>query len=229
MITEQLHPLRISVNNNSLQQQQQQQPSPPSIVYSSQCGQPVVSPAEPNNTKNSQDYNERNRNWSNPDQRILVPAIPDRIRTAASKWNCPACTYENWPKAIRCTLCGTVRHELPSPGAGQRVSPPPMGATSSRSTVSPTSSIDRRQTGEGGANNFDYERKLRQLRRRMREADWGWLGACMGVVEGDMTPVEAYLNGGGDPMRKLTNPEVALLNRSSVYEAGHTLVHLAIR
>lgn len=71
---------------------------------------------------------------------------------------------------------------------------------------------------------------MRQLRRRMREAaDWTWLAACMGVVEGDMNPVEAYLNGGGDPTRKLTNPEVALLNRTNVYEAGHTLVHLAIR
>ena len=70
---------------------------------------------------------------------------------------------------------------------------------------------------------------MRQLRRRMREADWTWLTACMGVVEGDMNPVEAYLNGGGDPTRKLTNPEVALLNRANVYEAGHTLVHLALR
>ena len=44
----------------------------------------------------------------------------------------------------------------------------------------------------------------------MREAaDWTWLAACMGVVEGDMNPVEAYLNGGGDPTRKLTNPEVS--------------------
>jgi ubiquitin thioesterase ZRANB1 len=63
----------------------------------------------------------------------------------------------------------------------------------------------------------------------MREADWTWLTACMGVVEGDMNPVEAYLNGGGDPTRRLTNPEVALLNRANVYETGHTLVHLAIR
>jgi ubiquitin thioesterase ZRANB1 len=79
------------------------------------------------------------------------------------------------------------------------------------------------------SNNFDYERRMRQLRRRMREADWTWLTACMGVVEGDVTPVEAYLSGGGDPTRKLTNPEVALLNRGTMYEAGHTLVHLAIR
>ena len=77
--------------------------------------------------------------------------------------------------------------------------------------------------------NWDYERRMRTFRRRLREADWTWLTACMGVVESDMNPVEAYLNTGGDPTRKLTNPEVALLNRPSVYEAGHTLVHLAIK
>ena len=80
-------------------------------------------------------------------------------------------------------------------------------------------------------NNFDYERRMRQLRRRLREADWNWLTACMGVVEGDMNPVEAYLNAGGDVTRKLTNPEVAILNRPNItiFEAGHTLVHLAIK
>ena len=72
---------------------------------------------------------------------------------------------------------------------------------------------------------------MRQLRRRLREADWNWLTACMGVVEGDMNPVEAYLNAGGDVTRKLTNPEVAILNRPNItiFEAGHTIVHLAIK
>lgn len=83
-------------------------------------------------------------------------------------------------------------------------------------------------------NNCDYERRLRQVRRqiRLRETDWSWLTACMGVVEGDLNPVEAYLNGGGDAARKLTNPETSLLNCNrplAVYEAGHTLVHLAIK
>ena len=79
-------------------------------------------------------------------------------------------------------------------------------------SLSPLQSADGCGSG-GGANNFDYERRMRQLRRRMREAaaDWTWLAACMGVVEGDMNPVEAYLNGGGDPTRKLTNPEVTSL------------------
>ena len=78
-------------------------------------------------------------------------------------------------------------------------------------------------------NNCDYERRLLQLRRRLREADWSWLSACLGVVEGDMNPVEGYLNSGGDPTRKLINPEVALLNRPEIFAAGHTLVHLAIK
>ena len=78
-------------------------------------------------------------------------------------------------------------------------------------------------------NNLEYEKRLRQLRRRMRETDWAWLSACMGVVEGDSNPVEAYLNGGGDPTRKLTNCEATLLGRPGVYEQGHTLVHLAVK
>ena len=38
-------------------------------------------------------------------------------------------------------------------------------------------------------NNLEYEKRLRQLRRRMRKTDWAWLSACMGVVEGDSNPV----------------------------------------
>ena len=41
--------------------------------------------------------------------------------------------------------------------------------------------------------------------------------------------MEAYLSSGGDPARALTAPEVALLNRASAFDTGHTLVHLAIR
>lgn len=48
-------------------------------------------------------------------------------------------------------------------------------------------------------------------------------------MEGDNAPVEAYLASGGDPARQLTHSEVLLLNRSSAFDVGHTLVHLAIR
>ncbi|XP_071521663.1 ubiquitin thioesterase trabid isoform X2 [Panulirus ornatus] len=85
--------------------------------------------------------------------------------------------------------------------------------------------------GEGAMalNNYETERLLRQLRRRLREADWAWLNACNGVVEGNYEPVEAYLSSGGDPMRQLTSADVKLLSRSSAFDEGHTLVHLAIR
>lgn len=75
-------------------------------------------------------------------------------------------------------------------------------------------------------NNFDSERNMRHLKRK---ADWNWLNACIGIIEGDPNPVEAYLSSGGDPARTLTASEVAILNRSSAFDVGHTLVHLAIR
>lgn len=62
-----------------------------------------------------------------------------------------------------------------------------------------------------------------------RNADWNWLNACLGVINGDPNPVEAYLSSGGDPARTLTASECALLNRNSAFDVGHTLVHLAIR
>ena len=55
------------------------------------------------------------------------------------------------------------------------------------------------------------------------------VSVCAGVVEGDLAPVEAYKASGGDIARQLTAEEVHLLNRSSAFGAGFTLVHLAIR
>ena len=50
-----------------------------------------------------------------------------------------------------------------------------------------------------------------------------------GVVEGDLAAVEAYKSSAGDIARQLTADEVQLLNRSSAFDVGFTLVHLAIR
>jgi hypothetical protein len=48
------------------------------------------------------------------------------------------------------------------------------------------------------------ERKLKQIKKRMREKDWLWLNACVGVVEGEAQAVEAYIASGGDPYRQLS-------------------------
>ncbi|OWR52070.1 ubiquitin thioesterase trabid-like [Danaus plexippus] len=121
--------------------------------------------------------------------------------SAVAKWSCPTCTYENWPRSLKCAMCGA---------------PPPHGHVT----------VTRHNTGslEGGGTGAEDN-----ARRKRRHADWIWLQACLGVVEGDAHCVEAYLSSGGDPARALTHQEVALLNRASAFDAGHTLVHLAIR
>lgn len=70
------------------------------------------------------------------------------------------------------------------------------------------------------------ERRIRQMKR---QADWIWLNACIGVVENNLGAVEHYLARGGNVARTLTGNEALLLNRPSAFDAGHTLIHLAIR
>ncbi|XP_051163965.1 ubiquitin thioesterase trabid [Leptopilina boulardi] len=187
------------------------------------------------------------------------PAInlhPERYsnpsNAVAEKWSCFICTYENWPKSTKCVMCGHQKIEkdrrdksstnlgliLPSPERehSQRGLPSPphtpyvhqrdenLAIARSRSSHRFESRNDSLPTPQS-PNNCDYERRLKQFRR----ADWCWLNACLGIVEGDNTPVEAYLASGGDPARQLTHSEVLLLNRSSAFDVGHTLVHLAIR
>ena len=55
-----------------------------------------------------------------------------------------------------------------------------------------------------------------------------WLSACIGMVEGDSNPVEAYLNSGGDPTWKLSHSEAQLLARPrpGVYDADRQLCGL---
>ncbi|XP_012283691.1 ubiquitin thioesterase trabid [Orussus abietinus] len=189
------------------------------------------------------------------------PAInlhPERYFNAqpnaqTEKWSCATCTYENWPKATKCVMCGHQKERdrrdksttnlsliLPSPERDhcQRGLPSPphtpyihqpqrdenlaIARRSSHRFDSRNDSLSAPQS----PNNCDYERRLKQLRRH---TDWCWLNACLGIVEGDNAPVEAYLASGGDPARQLTHSEVLLLSRSSAFDVGHTLVHLAIR
>lgn len=86
------------------------------------------------------------------------------------------------------------------------------------------------------SNNYIEERRLKQLQRRrkfirkdIRDADYLWLNACIGIVDGDRQAVELYLNSGGSPERQLTSTEVSVLGRPSAFECGYTLVHLAVR
>ncbi|XP_060806942.1 ubiquitin thioesterase trabid [Amyelois transitella] len=136
--------------------------------------------------------------------RISSPGQPGA--SSANKWSCPVCTYENWPKSQKCAMCG----------AG---GPAPVQH----------SQLGINEICNGQNQNAMQEEAGKRSKRRTNNVDWLWLQACLGVVEGSVCSVEAYLRAGGDPARALSVSEVNILNRASAFDAGHTLVHLAIR
>lgn len=75
---------------------------------------------------------------------------------------------------------------------------------------------------------IQHDRRI-SIRQLKRQADWVFLNACIGIVENNFAAVEHYLSRGGNVGRTLTNNEVLLLNHSSAFDVGHTLIHLAIR
>ncbi|KAL3269279.1 hypothetical protein HHI36_008356 [Cryptolaemus montrouzieri] len=146
----------------------------------------------------------------------------ENTRKILEKWSCAMCTYENWPKTTKCSMCGFA------PNNSQR--PPPsshkMSPTNHKMSIDNVNDIQMPSIDIIEDNKSETERKLRIMRGN---ADWNWLNACIGIIEGNSIPVEQYLSSGGDPARTLTASEVAILNRSSAFDIGHTLVHLAIR
>jgi len=122
-------------------------------------------------------------------------------------------------------------HDRQRPQTDRRSSPESAisDAINSQEQSGSSSSVAVGGAMAGSNCNIQYEKRLRQLRRRMRETDWAWVSACMGVVEGDVCPIEAFINSGGDPTRKLSKSEATILDRPGVFEPGITLVHLAIK
>ncbi|XP_053946233.1 ubiquitin thioesterase trabid [Anastrepha ludens] len=165
-----------------------------------------------------------------------------------SKWACNTCTYENWPKSLKCSMCGDPRDgnatSIASLGDSNAITAT-SGSCSNKflnvkdenhdMTVSTNNTFNKKHIYQLGSsetiNNCDtvQERQERRQRQIRRQVDWQWLNACLGVVENNYSAVEAYLSCGGNPARALTATEIAILNRNSAFDVGHTLIHLAIR
>ncbi|XP_046888395.1 ubiquitin thioesterase Zranb1 [Hypomesus transpacificus] len=182
----------------------------------------------------------------------------NRLNTHTQHWTCSACTYQNWPKTKKCVVCDhpkpnnleaieLAESENPSSitsivneqdrarwrggcsgDQGQRRSPP----TSKRES-DVKMDFQRIELAAGAMSSREDQevdfKKMKQIKNRMRKTDWLFLNACAGVVEGDLTAVEAYKSSGGDIARQLNADEVRLLNRPSAFDDSFTLVHLAIR
>ncbi|EDV49732.1 uncharacterized protein Dere_GG17341, isoform C [Drosophila erecta] len=161
-----------------------------------------------------------------------------------AKWACNSCTYENWPRSIKCSMCGKTREREISGSQNDLHASSSLNSQEDNQqqpqqpnvdTVSVNNSFNKKHIYQLGSsetiNNCDtlQERQERRQRQIRRQVDWQWLNACLGVVENNYSAVEAYLSCGGNPARSLTSTEIAALNRNSAFDVGHTLIHLAIR
>ncbi|XP_068115505.1 ubiquitin thioesterase ZRANB1 isoform X2 [Hyperolius riggenbachi] len=167
----------------------------------------------------------------------------NKLNIKGQIWTCSACTYENGAKAKKCVVCD---HPTPnnmdaieladtdeassiineqdrarwrggcSSGNGQRRSPP----MSKRDSEMDFQRIEL-AGAVGSKDELELDlKKLKQIKNRMRKTDWLFLNACVGVVEGDLSAVEAYKNSGGDIARQLSADEVRLLNRPSAFDVS---------
>ncbi|CAM4712710.1 unnamed protein product [Leuciscus chuanchicus] len=173
----------------------------------------------------------------------------NRLNTRVQCWTCSGCSYENWPKSPRCVVCDQPRpNDAYQPAELDEINElsavineaerrRARGVCSGARRQSPSSSareaelqIEFAAGAQSGRDEREMDfKKLKQIKNRMRKTDWLFLNACAGVVEGDLSAVEAYKSSGGDIARQLTGDEVRLLNRPSAFDSGFTLVHLAIR
>ncbi|XP_040294960.1 ubiquitin thioesterase ZRANB1 isoform X2 [Bufo bufo] len=181
----------------------------------------IPSPVDP-----CEEYNDRNK-----------------LNIKGQHWTCSACTYENGAKAKKCVVC-----DHPSPHNIDSIELADTDEASSiineqdrarwRSGCSSSNSQRRSPPMPKRDSEMDFQRielagavgskdeleldlkKLKQIKNRMRKTDWLFLNACVGVVEGDLSAVEAYKTSGGDIARQLSADEVRLLNRPSAFDVS---------
>ncbi|XP_058057091.1 ubiquitin thioesterase trabid [Anopheles bellator] len=152
------------------------------------------------------------------------------------KWFCAACTYENWPKSLKCSMCLHSRDTATGGGGRSNLAvaakvSPEHDENSVASNIIVNNKRNQQFVAHAdGINNMDVYQQERHLRLLRRQPDWDWLNACIGIAENNIGAVEAYLDCGGDPSRALTPAEVNLLSQNNcAFDVGHTLIHLAIR
>lgn len=173
----------------------------------------------------SHDYVSNNRCSPGPSSNTSknkTVAASSIMKTYQKKWVCKICTYENWPRTAKCTICGATRSPSVSPSLspGARQNSPPNSPRGAAATTVLPNKIGRKS--ETGIN-------LHRRQERLSELDWLWLKACIGTIEGDRIAVDAYLACGGDVARQLTAEEATLLGDGSSYQKGHSLLNIALQ
>ena len=137
-----------------------------------------------------------------------------------SKWKCARCTYDNFARSLKCTICMEPRlcgSGLVSPSSSSAASPPvPASPDASGSCNTLTSILPLTLPAPS------------EERRSPRNLDRLWLTTCRQIIDGDnTTALVAYLTAGGDLKRKITGEESVALHYS--FACNCTLSLLALR
>lgn len=154
-----------------------------------------------------------------------------RSSVSGGKWFCSVCTYENWPKSLKCSMCLHPRETNSGRNSQASVKHSPEHEENVASNIVLNNKRNQQMAREQeSSNNMDVYQQERYMRQLRRQPDWQWLNACIGIAENNVGAVESYLACGGEPSRMLTPAEVNLLNNNDIaFDVGHTLIHLAIR
>lgn len=154
-----------------------------------------------------------------------------RPAPSAGKWFCSVCTYENWPKSLKCSMCLNPRETNSGRNSQASAKHSPEHDENVASNIVVNNKRNQQLArDQEPMNNLDVYQQERYMRQLRRQPDWQWLNACIGIAENNVGAVDAYLSCGGDPSRALTPAEVNLLNHNNIaFDVGHTLIHLAIR
>lgn len=154
-----------------------------------------------------------------------------RSSNSTGKWSCSVCTYENWPKALKCSMCLNPRETNSGRNSQASAKHSPEHDENVASNIVVNNKRNQQLVREQEPmNNLDVYQQERYMRQLRRQPDWQWLNACIGIAENNVGAVESYLTCGGDAGRALTHSEVNLLNHNNIaFDVGHTLIHLAIR
>lgn len=102
------------------------------------------------------------------------------------KWKCSRCTYENWPRSSKCTLCHSSKPSSPPLTPLISAVASEEGSSLSQCSVD----INELQTKVQLLSTSD---KMKQIRNKMNETDWLFLNACVGVVNNDLSAVQSYI------------------------------------
>lgn len=66
---------------------------------------------------------------------IMSAAINEQRNNNNQKWSCHICTYENWPKAVKCIMCCTMKNRISPVSSTHCVSSPEREAVSNTRNI----------------------------------------------------------------------------------------------